>query len=227
MTVGTCHGTFPQEGDHDSKGHAGPHLARAGTARVADIFDSDDLAQLRGLGDLIVHEAGPVTDDQFDAIARDTEVIIAQIDLPESRLNKARPLRAIFNVEGNFLLNVDYGYCFRHGIRILGIGPVFAEPVAEAALGMAIDLARGITHSDRNFRQGIEEYGLAANRDAFSLFRQDVGFVGLGDPGRAILPLLQPFHCHIRAYDPWLPEEYFGCSDATPLPSTKYSVSRE
>src|SRR6478752_3164777 len=177
---------------------------------VADIFDSDDLAQLRNLGDLIVHEAGPLIDEQFDAIAGDTEVIIGQIDLPESRLNKAHSLRAIFNVEGNFLANVDYGYCFRNGIRILGIGPVFAEPVAEAALGMAIDLSRGITRSDRNFRQGIEEYGLAANREAFSLFRQNVGFVGLGDLGRAILPLLEPFRCHIRAYDPWLPEQYLG-----------------
>lgn len=185
---------------------------------VADIFDSDDLARLRSLGDLIVHEAGPVTDEQFDAIAGDAEVIIGQFDLPESRLNKARSLRAIFNVEGNFLPNVDYQYCFRHGIRILGIGPVFAEPVAEAALGMAIDLARGITRSDRKFRLGNEEYGLAANRDAFSLFRQDLGFVGLGDLGRAILPLLQPFQCHIRAYDPWLPEEYLrmlGCDTAS------------
>ena len=186
---------------------------------VADIFDSDDLAGLRLLGDLIVHEAGPVSDEFFENIASDTAIIIGQIDLPESRLKKARSLRAIFNVEGNFLPNVDYGYCFRHGIRVLGIGPVFAEPVAEAALGMAIDLARGITRSDRNFRQGAEEYGLAANREAFSLFRQNVGFVGLGDLGRAILPLLQPFHCHIRAYDPWLPETYIqmlGC-EATSL----------
>jgi phosphoglycerate dehydrogenase-like enzyme len=186
---------------------------------VADIFDSDDLAHLRALGDLIVHEAGPVTDEQFNSISGDTAIIIGQIDLPESRLKKAPRLRAIFNVEGNFLPNVDYGYCFRNGIRVLGIGPVFAEPVAEAALGMAIDLARAITRSDRNFREGIEEYGLAANREAFSLFRQNVGFVGLGDVGRAILPLLEPFHCHIRAYDPWLPEEYLrtlGC-DAAPL----------
>jgi phosphoglycerate dehydrogenase-like enzyme len=186
---------------------------------VGDIFDSDDLAHLRALGDLIVHEAGPVTDEQFNAISGDTAIIIGQIDLPESRLKKAPCLRAIFNVEGNFLPNVDYAYCFRNGIRVLGIGPVFAEPVAEAALGMAIDLARGITRSDRNFRQGVEEYGLAANSEAFSLFRQNVGFVGLGDLGRAILPLLQPFHCHIRAYDPWLPDEYLrtlGC-DAAPL----------
>lgn len=186
---------------------------------VADIFDSDDLAELRALGELTVHQAGPVTDEQFNSISGDTVIIIGQIDLPESRLKKAPCLRAIFNVEGNFLPNVDYGYCFRNGIRVLGIGPVFAEPVAEAALGMAIDLARGLTRSDRNFREGIEKYGFAANREAFSLFRQNVGFVGLGDLGRAILPLLQPFHCHIRAYDPWLPEEYLhtlGC-EAAPL----------
>jgi phosphoglycerate dehydrogenase-like enzyme len=185
---------------------------------VADIFDSDDLTQLRASGDLIVHETGPLSDEHFDAIADNIEIVIGQIDLPESRLNKARSLRAIFNVEGNFLPNVDYGYCFRHGIRVLGIGPVFAEPVAEAALGMAIDLARGMTRSDRSFRAGTEEYGLAANREAFSLFRQDVGFVGLGDLGRAILPLLQSFHCRIRTYDPWLPEEYLhmlGCDAAS------------
>src|SRR6476660_5131975 len=185
---------------------------------MTDIFDESDLARLRGLGDVFVHESGPVTDSLFDEKVADAEIIMGQFDLPASRLKRAQSLRAIFNVEGNFLPNVDYAYCFRNGIRVLGIGPVFAEPVAEAALGMAIDLARGITRSDRNFRQGVEEYGLAANREAFSLFRQNVGFVGLGDLGRAILPLLQPFHCHIRAYDPWLPEEYLrmlGCDPAS------------
>jgi phosphoglycerate dehydrogenase-like enzyme len=207
-----------EEGSMLQRATSGRILLAPAPRAVADIFDSGDLAQLRDVGNLIVHEAGPVTDKQFDSMAGDLEIIIGQIDLPESRLNKARSLRAILNVEGNFLPNVDYEYCFRHGIRVLGIGPVFAEPVAEAALGMAIDLARGITRSDRNFRAGTEEYGLAANREAFSLFRADVGFVGLGDLGRAILPLLQPFHCHIRTYDPWLPEEYLrmlGCEAAS------------
>jgi phosphoglycerate dehydrogenase-like enzyme len=185
---------------------------------VCDIFDDSDLIRLRAIGDLVVHEDGPVTDQLFEEKAADAEIIIGQIDLPESRLRRASSLRAVFNVEGNFLPNVDYGYCFRAGIRVLNISPVFAQPVAEAALGMAIDLARGITRSDRNFRQGTEEYGLAANREAFSLFGQDVGLVGLGDLGNAILPLLRPFGCHIRAYDPWLPGEYvrtLGCEVAT------------
>ncbi|MGA8439455.1 MAG: hydroxyacid dehydrogenase [Candidatus Sulfotelmatobacter sp.] len=181
---------------------------------VADIFDEDDLIRLRALGDVVIHEGGPVTDATFEEGAARADIIIGQIDLPESRLKRATSLRAVFNVEGNFLPNIDYAYCFQHGIRVLNISPVFAEPVAEAALGMAIDLARGVTRSDRHFRQGTEQYGLAANIEAFSLFRQAIGFIGLGDLGRAILPLLRPFGCRVRAYDPWLPAEYiqsFGC----------------
>jgi phosphoglycerate dehydrogenase-like enzyme len=181
---------------------------------VADIFDQRDLARLQALAEVTVHESGPVDDELFNRVAGDTEVIIGQIDLPESRLKKAHVLKAIFNVEGNFLPNIDYSYCFRHGIRVLNISPVFAEPVAEAALGMAIDLARGITRSDRRFREGTETYGLTANEDAYSLFRQNVGFVGMGDLGKAIIPLLSPFRCSIQAYDPWLPGDYLrtlGC----------------
>jgi phosphoglycerate dehydrogenase-like enzyme len=185
---------------------------------VSDIFDENDLLRLRAVGDVVIHESGPVTDAIFEEKAANVDIIIGQIDLSEGRLKRAASLRAVFNVEGNFLPNIDYAYCFRHGIRVLNISPVFAEPVAEAALGMAIDLARGITRSDRRFRQGIEQYGLAANTQAFSLFRQEVGFIGLGDLGRAILPLLRPFGCHVRAYDPWLSEEYvqsLGCQAAS------------
>jgi phosphoglycerate dehydrogenase-like enzyme len=181
---------------------------------VSDIFDENDLLRLRAVGDVLIHEGGPVTDAIFEENAAKAKIIIGQIDLPEPRLKRATSLRAVFNVEGNFLPNIDYAYCFRHGIRVLNISPIFAEPVAEAALGMAIDLARGITRSDRHFRQGTEQYGLVANIEAFSLFRQEIGFIGLGDLGRAILLLLRPFGCHVHAYDPWLSSEYIqtlGC----------------
>src|ERR1700735_1489956 len=181
---------------------------------VSDIFDEKDLLRLRAVGDVVIHEGRPVTDAIFEENASKAEILIAQIDLPESRLRRATSLRAVFNVEGNFLPNIDYAYCFQHGIRVLNMSPVFAEPVAEAALGMAIDLARGITRSDRNFRKGSEQHGLAANIEAFSLFHQAIGFIGLGDLSRAILPLLRPLGCRLRPYDPWLPAEYiqsFGC----------------
>jgi phosphoglycerate dehydrogenase-like enzyme len=185
---------------------------------VEDIFDDQDLARLRALGEVTIHEDGPVSDALYGRVAPDAQMIIGQIDLPAERLDLAPGLRAVFNVEGNFLPNVDYGHAFRRGVRVLLISPVFAEPVAEVALGMAIDLARGISRSDRSFRSGAEQYGLAANRDAYSLYRQEVGFIGMGDLGRAILPLLAPFHPRVRAYDPWLPDEWLrsaGCEPAS------------
>jgi len=115
---------------------------------MSDIFDENDMARLRAVGDVFVHEAGLVTDALFDEKVANAEIIIGQFDLPESRLKRAPSLRAVFNVEGNFLPNIDYAYCFRSGIRVLSTSPVFAEAVAEAALGMAIDLARGISRSE-------------------------------------------------------------------------------
>jgi phosphoglycerate dehydrogenase-like enzyme len=185
---------------------------------VADIFSEDDLARLDRLGEVYIHEGGPVTDEIFDAHVVDADIVVGQFDLPAERLSRATKLRAIVNVEGNFLPNVDYAHCFRQGIRVLNVSPVFAEPVAEAALGMAIDLARGISSADRRFRNESERYGLDANRDAFSLYDAPIGFIGLGDLGRAILPLVAPFRGKVRAFDPWLPAAYvesLGCTPAS------------
>ncbi len=187
--------------------------------QVADIFDADDLARLKALGNLVIqNDAAALTDAQFNDLAPNVEIIIGQIDLPRARLERTPHLRAIINVEGNFLPNIDYDYAMSRGIRVLNVSPVFAEPVAEAALGMAIDLARGISRSDRYFRNNTEKYGLDANRDAYSLHRQNIGFIGFGDLGRAIVPLLAPFNPTIRAFDPWLPADYiasFGCQAAS------------
>jgi phosphoglycerate dehydrogenase-like enzyme len=132
--------------------------------------------------------------------------IVGQPDLPASRLANAPRLKAILNVEGNFLPNVDYPTCFARGIRVLNCGPAFAVPVAEYALGLAIDLARGISREDRAFRERRERYVADANADSILLTGADIGMVGFGNLGRALARLLEPFRATVRAYDPWLPD---------------------
>ena len=73
------------------------------------------------------------------------ELLIGQSDMPRERLDRATKLRAIINVETNFLQNVDYETCFQRGVHVLTPSSAFARPVAEMALGLAIDLCRGIT----------------------------------------------------------------------------------
>ena len=70
--------------------------------------------------------------------------IMGQPDLNKKHLIKATKLKAIINVESNFMNNVDYDYCFKKGIHVLATSPVFSKPVAEIALGMTLSLLRNI-----------------------------------------------------------------------------------
>lgn len=145
-------------------------------------------------------------DSDLDAVLPEAFAVVGQPDLPAERLRRAGRLRALMNVEGNFYPNVDYPTAFAHGVRVLGCGPAYAQAVAELALGLALDLARGISREDRAFRAGRERYLAAGNADAVLLSGADVGLVGFGNLGRSLRPLLEPFGVTVRGYDPWLPE---------------------
>jgi phosphoglycerate dehydrogenase-like enzyme len=155
-------------------------------------------------------------DDVVEAHLPEAVAIVGQTDLDAGRIARAERLRAVINVEGNFLRNVDYEACFARGIHVLVASPAFAPAVAEAALGMALDLVRGISAADRAMRAGTETYELEANRGCFLLAGADVGVIGLGDLGRELVRLLGPFRCRVRAYDPWLPELAVRAAGAEP-----------
>ncbi len=134
-----------------------------------------------------------------------TDILISQQPMGRDRLDMAPNLRVIFNVETNFLPNIDYEECFRRGIHVLTPGAVFALPVAEMALGMALSLARNIHGEHAAFQWGHEKWLFDGNRDSELLTGSTVGFIGFGDLGRALHALLTPFSVRVQAYDPWLP----------------------
>jgi lactate dehydrogenase-like 2-hydroxyacid dehydrogenase len=111
------------------------------------IFDAPTWSALNERFD--VREYRETDDDRLDADLPEALAIVGQPDLPAERLARATRLRALCNVEGNFFPNVDYAACFDRGIHVLGCGPAYAQPVAEYALGLALDLARGISREDR------------------------------------------------------------------------------
>ncbi len=133
--------------------------------------------------------------------------VIGQPAIDSAMIEAAPKLRAIINVEGNFLQNMDYKACFAQQVRVLTISPVFAQPVAELALGLTLALARDIPNAHQSVIEGRERYGLAGNRRARLLERSNLGFVGFGDLGRAILNVFSGFNCQVRIYDPWLSPE--------------------
>jgi phosphoglycerate dehydrogenase-like enzyme len=180
------------------------------------ICDADTRARLDRLGRLVVSEDRQMPDETVDRLLPEAEIIIGQTAMPRARLERARRLRAIFNVETNFLPNVDYQACQERGVWVLSPSASFAQSVAESALAMAIDLARGITAADRAFREGKEKYGLAGNEGCFLFAGAPVGLIGFGDLGRTLRALLVPFRSPVTVYDPWLPDDVIRAHDCRP-----------
>src|SRR5271165_5891778 len=182
-----------------------------------EIFEPTVRSRLERLGELAIHDGtGRMPAERLESLLPEMALLIGQSDMPKARLDRAPNLRAIVNVETNFLHNVDYETCFERGIHVLAPSSAFAKPVAEMALGMAIDLCRGVTRADRAMRKGDEKWLLEGAEGCFSLYGARVGLIGFGDLAHAFVPLLQPFGCPIKAYDPWISDHFMAGFGVTP-----------
>ena len=148
----------------------------------------------------------------------EADFIIGQPDLPKSMLTLASKLKAIFNVESNFMDNMDYDYCFKNNIYVLSTAPVFAQSVAEIAVGLTISLKRDIHKAHLDFFQKKEKYGLESNLRSSLLLDNKIGFIGFGDLAKSLKPMLMPYTSNFKVYDPWLPNKLIeanGCKSAS------------
>ena len=149
------------------------------------------------------------------------DFIIGQPNLPSSLLIKAKKLKAIFNVESNFMDNMDYEYCFSNNIYVLSTAPVFAQTVAEIAVGFTFSLKRDIHQSHLDFIKGQEKYGLEGNKGSSLLKNNQIGFIGYGDLAKNLHPLLKPYTNNFFVYDPWLSEKQLRDWGTTPCSLNK------
>lgn len=172
---------------------------------IAQIFDAATKKRLESLGEVIWHDGTPASDAHIDKYLPEATILIGQSNLPKERLDRAPNLKAVFNVESNFMPNVDYLECHRRGIYVCATGPVFSKPVAEMSLGLALSCARRIHQADASIRAGTETlYGEGDNYDSILLSGRTMSIVGFGNVGKALLPLLRPFGGEILAHDPWI-----------------------
>ncbi len=184
---------------------------------IDEIFCKEDLDRLNDVADVVWGRDEPMPEAELEAAKGDVFAVISANwrhgsprDMPE--------LRAILEVGGSLPRPraLDYEHCFSQGIRVLSCSPAFGPPVAEMALTMALASARKIIDGHSGFLTGEETYLHEGNVGSFSLCEQTVGFIGFGGLARALKPLLAPFDCTIRVYDPWLPESYLHNQGVVP-----------
>ncbi|MEQ8657656.1 MAG: hydroxyacid dehydrogenase [Hyphomicrobiales bacterium] len=164
-------------------------------ARKAELFERYEIVEVSEL---------EVNDLDAQLLGR-ARYILGQPPLSRETLERMENLRCIFNVESNLLNNMPYDYLFSKGVHVVTTGAVFAQPVAEMGLAMALNLARDVIDADVAFRKGEELWGGDGNAHARLLTGSKIGIIGFGDLGRALAQVLSGFRADIAVYDPWLP----------------------
>jgi len=182
-----------------------PLVISAPEPRTLDlIFTEEALSRLHRTYRVVEVDAGAVA-ALGDEVLSAVRYVIGQPPLSAETLSRMPALRCILNVESNLFDNMPYDLLFQRGIHVVTTGQVFAEPVAELGLAMALNLARGIVDADLDFREGRERWGGEGNRSARLLGGSEVGIIGFGDLGKALNRVLSGVRPRIRVFDPWLP----------------------
>lgn len=110
-------------------------------------------------------------------------------NLPAELLERCRQLQVIV-LHGAGVDQVDVAAAASHGVRVLNLPGVNANAVAELTLGLMLASLRHIARADRTLRSR----GWEASRWLGAELRgRTIGLVGLGQIGRRVAELLQPF----------------------------------
>lgn len=180
--------------------------------RLTDtIFTAEDRQRIHAVADVVWDRDEPIPADELDAVADELEIIVTG-EWRHGHPSRYPRLRAILEVGGALppVADLDYAYCFAHGIRVLSCAPAFGPAVAELGLGLALASTRQIGWTDRAFRTGEPNWShtdfATEVGDTFTLYGKQVGLIGFGGLARALRPLLAPFGCPVQVYDPWLTE---------------------
>ncbi len=185
----------------------------------AMILSDDAWAELNGLARVVAwFDGGRMPREMVEQHLPEASIIIGQTSLNAADIARASKLRAVINVKGNWEPTLDYAACQANGIHVLSIAPAMAQAVAEWCLGAAIDLGRGLTQANTDFRAGTERYGIRGNENAVTLYGATVALIGYGNLGRALRPLLAPFGCEILVHDPWLPAGWLAEQGSRAVP---------
>ncbi|MDJ1015875.1 MAG: NAD(P)-dependent oxidoreductase [Paracoccaceae bacterium] len=130
--------------------------------------------------------------------------VAAKPALDGAAIDGANNLKAIIEVAGAFQDGLDYAACFDKGVEVLSCSPGFRESVAEMGLAMILAGGRGLVQEHEAFRSGNEHWLKDWDGRDFTLYGQEIGFLGYGQISRELHRLLAPFSPKVSAFDPWL-----------------------
>jgi D-3-phosphoglycerate dehydrogenase len=159
------------------------------------------LAAMRKLGEVRLNTSGKVLDAKALAeAAKGCEIIVSdrQTPGPAEFFALAPEVCAFLRVAVD-IRNIDVEAASRQGVLVTQATPGFMASVSEMAIGMMIDLARGITDSVITYRNG----GEAEPRKGMQLKGATLGIMGYGAISRHLAPIGLALGMKVLVADPY------------------------
>jgi len=146
---------------------------------------------------LSVNEHGrKITSQELAQDIKDAEVLIAGTEkITEEVLKNAKNLKLISRV-GIGLDGIDFKLCKKYGVRVAYTPDAPTMAVAELCVGLILDLARKISHTDKAIKSGIWNRHMG-----MLLYGKTVGVLGMGRIGKSLIHLLSTFNVSFKVYD--------------------------
>jgi D-3-phosphoglycerate dehydrogenase / 2-oxoglutarate reductase len=174
-------------------------LTHAADAR-AHYYGEEALAGLRELGEVRLNETGrPLTTPELIAQAAGCAVIVSdrQTEGPAQVFQGLPDLVAFVRCAVD-IRNVDVAAASQAGVLVTRASPGFIDSVAELAIGLMVDLARGITDATQAYRAGRAPE-VAMGRQ---LRGSTMGIIGYGSIGRRLAELGLALGMRVLVTDP-------------------------
>jgi D-3-phosphoglycerate dehydrogenase len=164
-------------------------------------YGERSLRGLQALAQVALHEAGETLDAAgLIAAARDADIIVADrlIEGPGEIFPRLPSLRAFVRCAVD-IRNIDVDAASAAGVLVTRAGPGFVASVTELALGLLVDLSRGISRASAAYHSGRMPEVMMGRQLAGSR----LGIIGYGSIGRNLAGLANTLGMEVLVADPF------------------------
>nr|WP_249134806.1 NAD(P)-dependent oxidoreductase [Bradyrhizobium sp. AUGA SZCCT0222] len=167
----------------------------------AQYYGARSLSGLQAIAQVQLHE-GDNALDAFGLInaARDVEIIVADrlTAGPGEIFARLPKLRAFVRCAVD-IRNIDVEQASRAGVLVTQAGPGFVQSVAELAVGLMVDLSRGVSRASADYHAGRKPKVIMGRQLAGSR----IGIIGYGSIGRYLAGIAKVLGMEVLVADPF------------------------
>ncbi len=150
-----------------------------------------------GFKNVYINEAQKrFTEDELIIFLNKCDIAIIGLDKITNEVLRKVPNLKVISKYGVGLDNIDVEECNKRNVKILHTQGINKRSVSELSLAFILMLLRNVYTTSNNLKNGIWN-----KNGGTQLSSKTIGIIGVGNIGKDLITLLQPFNCNILVND--------------------------